>query len=270
MIIDAHMHIAISEIKPKELTFEQVLKSLLREMKSSRVDYALAIAYYKQTNFNLSLAEELKLIQGIKKLGAIGTLDLLNYRKIDLELLDELLNKKIIKGIKLNLGYQHIYPNDKRCGPIYKLCIKHDVPAVFHTGDTLDMPGEPAAKIKYTHPIHIDDVASDFPDLKMIIAHIGNPWLIDCAEVLYKNKNVYADISGLVIKDSDLNSPYGVLMKKRIQELYIYSDPRKLLYGTDWPLASMKTYIQFTKNLGLSKMDLDYVFYKNAMRLFKL
>ena len=271
MIIDAHAHIGKRPNSNLEkLNFEQVLTLLLKEMKLNKVGHALVIASYKKTNFNLSMAEELSLIKDIKNLSAIGSLDVLNYKTTDLDLLDELLSKKIIKGIKFHLGYQYFYPNEKICHPIYKLCIKHDAPAIFHTGDTLTIPGERPTKIKYTHPIHIDDVAAEFPDLKIIIAHMGNPWFMDCAEVLYKNDNVYADISGLVADYADLNSPYGAMMKKKIQELFIFSDPKKLLYGTDWPLASMKTYIKFTKSLGIPRKDLDYVFYKNAQKLFKI
>jgi len=269
MIIDAHTHIGKFGLTAK-LDFSGVLKALLKEMGFSRIDHALVIAGHRKTNFNIKMADELRLIKGIKNLSAVGSLDVLNYKSMDLEILDALLQKKIIKGIKIHLGYQHIYPNEKKCYPIYKLCLKYDVPVIFHAGDTLTITGELPAKIKYTHPVYLDDVAAEFPDLKIIIAHMGNPWLIDCAEVLYKNENVYADISGLVTNDADLNSPYGALMKKRIQELFIYSSPRKLLYGTDWPLASMKSYVKFTKNLGIPKKDLDYVFYKNALELFKI
>ena len=270
MIIDAHTHVGIWGTKTGKLAFEGSLKLLLKEMKANHVDRALVIANYEKTNFNLSMVDELKLTREAKNLINIGSLDVLHYTEKDLDLLDELLNKKLIGGIKLHLGYQNFYPYEKICHPIYKLCLKHDAPVIFHTGDTLAIPGEPAAKVKYSHPLHVDEVATEFPSLKIIIAHMGNPWLVDCAEVLYKNDNVYADISGLVVEDADLNSAYGTLMKNRIQELYVYSSPRKLLYGTDWPLASMKTYVNFTKSLGIAKRDLDYVFYKNAVELFKL
>jgi uncharacterized protein len=91
----------------------------------------------------------------------------------------------------------------------------------------------------------------------------------DCAELLYKNENVYADLSGLVVNES-LDSPYGKLMKRRIEELAIYSSEDKLLYGTDWPLTSMKSYIDFVKSLNFSKDSFDKIFYQNAMKLFKI
>lgn len=245
MIIDAHTHIG-RKMGSEKLTFEKALKLLLGEMRSNKVDHSIVIASYKRTSFNPSMAEDLALVKGIKKLSLVGSLDVLHYTQKDLYILEELLSKKIIKGIKIHLGYQYIYANDPRCNPIYRLCLKHDAPVIFHTGDTLTIPGEKPAKVKYAHPLPIDD------------------------EVVYKNNNVYADISGIVINDADLYSPYGDLVRKKIQEIFHYSDPKKLLYGTDWPLASMKSYIKFTKSLRIAKKDLDYVFYKNAQTLFKL
>ena len=59
-------------------------------------------------------------------------------------------------------------------------------------------------------------------------------------------------------------------MQRRIQELALDASPEKLLFGTDWPLSDMKQYIEFTKNLGFSKKDLECIFYKNAVTLFAI
>lgn len=271
MIIDAHTHIGKHHYSGKDMTPEESLNSLLKEMKESKTDHALVLPMYKRPENQCSPTVEstVKMVGGQKNITIIGTIDVLNYKKEDLDQLDEFIRKKLIKGIKLYTGYQHFYPGDKIASPIYKLCQKYDIPVIFHSGDTLSTC-QPSAKIKYSHPIHIDDVATDFPDLKIVIAHLGNPWLVDCAELLYKGPNVYADISGLVVDDAALNGRYGKMMKKKIEELMIYSSPRKLLYGTDWPLATMKTYIKFTKSLGIPKRDLDYVLYKNAANLFEI
>ena len=96
MIIDAHVHIGKNPNHPdfKKLDFKKVLNLLLDEMKSNHVNHGLAIAYFKDTSFGLNTAEVLNLIKGIKALGAIGSLDVLNYGQKDLDLLDELFNKK--------------------------------------------------------------------------------------------------------------------------------------------------------------------------------
>lgn len=266
MIIDAHTHIGKWQTTS---SFEQVLGQLSNQMKEAGVDKSLIIAWIKNDeNFNVSTNKLIELIEGKNNFRAIGSVDLENYGPADTDRLEGWLKEKKIVGIKFYLGYQHVYPYEERCRPIYELCLKYNVPAVFHTGDTL-AGGVSNPKLKYSHPIHVDEVAVDFPNLKIVVAHLGNPWLIDCAEILYKNKNVYADISGLVIGD-DLGSNYGDLMRNRIKELVAYAGDTKLLYGTDWPLAPMAPYIKFAKSLGLSLEGLERLFYKNAVELFNL
>lgn len=270
MIIDVHTHIS-KNVGEQKGTFQESLNFLLKEIKNSKVDHALVLPMYKRKDNQCApvVEQTLRLLKDAKNLSAVGTISVTDYKKQELEELEEWLRKKMILGVKLYPGYQHFYPSDKIAEPIYKLCMKYDVPVIFHSGDTLTTC-YPQAKVQYSHPLHIDSVATDFPDLKIIIAHLGNPWLVDCAELLYKGKNVYADVSGLVVEDKQLSGPYGQMMKQRIKELMIYSTPKKLLFGTDWPLATMKTYIKFVKSWGLSKKELDHIFYKNAIDLFQI
>jgi predicted TIM-barrel fold metal-dependent hydrolase len=181
---------------------------------------------------------------------------------------EALLRARRIAGLKLYPGYQHIYPSDRSLYPAYEMCRASGVPVLFHTGDTLNNY-EIRGKVRYAHPLHIDDVAVDFPGLRIIICHAGNPWLVDCAEVLYKNADVYADISGLVVGEG-LESPYGALMRQRIRELADYASAEKLLFGTDWPLARLDDYIRFTEGLGFPQQVMERIFSGNAVELFKL
>lgn len=271
MIIDAHTHITKLSNSRFAESYEKNLKFLLSEAHKNKVEHLLIIAGFEnRDSFNAALSTKklIKLVGNKSNISLVGSVDIVRYGKNDLLDLEAWLKKKIIVGIKFNLGYQHIYPADKRCGPIYKLCLKYKVPAIFHTGDTLTgVVKNP--KVKYAHPIHIDDVATDFPDLKIVIAHMGNPWLTDCAEVLYKNRNVYADISGIFVGD-ELNTPYGALTRQKIKELVAYVGSNKLLYGTDWPLCPMSPYIKFAKSLFSTKEDRDKLFYKNTAEVFNL
>lgn len=271
MIIDIHTHIGRLPNSPlHKLSFEKIRNLLLKEMKTSGISHAFVLPTYGKKDpedIDLVLEHGLKIVKDTKALSILGSIDILNYKKTDLDRLDELLRKREIIGIKLYPGYQYFYPGNEKCHPIYKLCLKYDVPVIFHSGDTISYSND--AQIKYSHPLHIDEVAATFNDLKIVIAHLGNPWLIDCAEILYKNKNVYADLSGL-IEGGNFNNDYGKVMRQRIKELIAYSSPRKLLYGTDWPIAKMADYIKFVKSLSISGQDLEFVFYKNAANLFKL
>ena len=97
-----------------------------------------------------------------------------------------------------------------------------------------------------------------------------NPTTQSLINLVSDHKNVYADMSGLVIGD-ELQTAYGEMMKKRIKELIEYTAPEfKLLYGTDWPLCHMKQYIEFANNLDLKKDDLEKLFSGNAKKIFKL
>lgn len=72
------------------------------------------------------------------------------------------------------------------------------MPVVIHTGDTYSEHGI----LKYAHPLNVDELAVANRDVTFVIAHIGDPWVMDCAEVIYKkNSNVYADLSGLIVGD---------------------------------------------------------------------
>lgn len=271
MIIDAHTHIGkLSNSKFSE-SHEKNLSFLLQEMKENNVDHAIVLAGFGKhdnSSSNISTRNLIGLAHGLDNIHIMGSIDVLQYQKDDLDQLEKWMKGGEIIGLKLYIGYQHFYPYDERCKPLYELCLKYNLPVLFHSGDTL--PGVvPNPKIKYAHPIHIDEVATDLPELKIIIAHLGNPWLIDCAEVLYKNKNVYADISSLVL-GGDFATPLGELTRKRIQDLLVYAEGNKLLYGTDWPLCRMSPYLTFVRNFGLSQEELDKTLYKNAVEVFKL
>jgi hypothetical protein len=179
--------------------------------------------------------------------------------------ISEYLEGGFIKALKLYPGYEPFYPNDTRLKLIYEMAVEYDVPVMFHSGDTYS----PRGKVKYSHPLLIDDLAVDYPDMKIVICHIGNPWIKDCMEVVYKNKNVYADISGLVL--GDFEDKFERYMKKEIEEMITYAgDPNYLLYGTDWPISNMKSYLKFMDQLDLADSKKELILWKNAAQLFKI
>lgn len=266
MIIDAHTHVGF-ESDGSKVNIQEKFKKLLQESQENKISELIIIAGFKKddpdTTENL-----INLTKEVKNVHVIASLDIKKYSQKDLRQLEEYLKKNQIKGIKIYTGYQHIFPNNSRCTPIYKICEKYNVPVIFHSGDTLaGYVKDP--KVKYAHPLHIDDVATDFPNLKIVIAHMGNPWFLDCAEVIHKNPNVYADISGLVVGDQ-FEISYKNLMKRKIEDLLAYVGENKLLYGTDWPLCPTKEYLRFIKTLRLSKKAREKLLYKNAQKIFNL
>ena len=88
-------------------------------------------------------------------------------------------------------------------------------------------------------------------------------------EVVYKNKNVYADISGLVL--GNFSDKFERYMKKEIEEMITYAgDPNYLLYGTDWPISNMESYLKFMNQLDLADDKKELILWKNAAQLFKI
>jgi uncharacterized protein len=128
------------------------------------------------------------------KLGIVAGFTIDNHNDEYFRKCREWLKDGLIKGIKLYCGYEYYYQYDKRYQKIYDICIEYKVPVMIHTEDTFSS----TSKVRFAHPLNIDDIAIDNPELTVIMCHLGNPWLLDCQEILYKNKNVYADISGLV------------------------------------------------------------------------
>jgi hypothetical protein len=189
-----------------------------------------------------------------------------NLDKDAMQRLDNTLQNKDCVGIKLYAGYYHIGISAGKYDPVYQLAMQYNLPVVIHSGDTFSERG----LLKHSHPLLIDDLAVKYPELKIVIAHLGNPWLLDTAEILYKNKNVYADMSGLLVGDRAL---FGRFMA---QDLYlnmfrtalILADRYdKLLFGTDWPLSHTDMYIEFIKKLVPEAHHHD-VFYRNALNVF--
>ncbi len=104
-----------------------------------------------------------------------------------------------LRGLKLHPISQAFFPNDTRFYPLWEKCADLGVPVLFHSGQTAvgaGLPGGGGLKIKYAQPIHMDDVAADFPELNIIMAHPGVPWREEQLSIALHKPNVYIDLSG--------------------------------------------------------------------------
>jgi predicted TIM-barrel fold metal-dependent hydrolase len=211
-----------------------------------------------------------ELIRG-PKLHPIGLAHPERFDQDHLDRVEEVLTGGKVKALKAYLGYLHYEPYSAGYRHYFKLAAKYKIPVIFHCGDTYS----PTAKVKYAHPLKIDEVAVDFPETNFVIAHFGNPWLKDAAEVVYKNKKVWADLSAIVIGDAEAFATMkkeGVLdrVAKRIKESIEYTEaPEKFLFGSDWPLSPMTEYRDFVRCLFPEKLHAA-VFGGTAKILFGL
>ncbi|HEX9751359.1 MAG TPA: amidohydrolase family protein [candidate division Zixibacteria bacterium] len=172
-----------------------------------------------------------------------------------------LLDEWGISAIKIHPPHQGVAPNAYLSGNtilpvIYEGCQRRGVPVVFHTGTTTFK----GARIKYGDPIHIDDVACDFPDLTIIMAHAGRPlWYQTARFLVRRHPNVYMDLSSI--------PPQSI--PRAFPDLAKYAD--KVLWGTDWPgpgVPDMKTNLHAFLQLGYDPAMTRQILRDNAMRLF--
>lgn len=129
-------------------------------------------------------------------------------------------------------------------------------------GDTLKTVK--SARLKYAHPLAIDDIASDFEEVTFVIAHMGYPWHKDTAAVCYKNDNVYADISGFVYGEFTGKDAHN--FDQVITEFTSFTGSHdKLLFGSDFPISDQSSYISTINEI----VDVQ-VLTNNVKKVFKL
>lgn len=188
-------------------------------------------------------------------------------RQSELDRLEKHLAKSGVVGIKIYAGYYPYYVYDRVYEPVYELAVKYNLPVVIHCGDTFSDRG----RLKYSHPLTVDEVAVQYRDINFILSHLGDPWVMDTAELALKNPNVYADLSGLIVGDANKIKSYAdkQLLVDNFRRALLYTDNYgKFLFGSDWPLVPIGPYIDFIKGLVPEEYH-EAVFYNNALQVFK-
>jgi predicted TIM-barrel fold metal-dependent hydrolase len=161
-------------------------------------------------------------------------------------------------GLKLHPVHGTFPPNDRMLYPAYAFCEDENFPIVYHCGTSVF----PGATNRYADPALIEDVARDFPDLTIILAHGGRGWWYDAAAfITLMRPNVYIEISGLPPKK--LPDYYKNFDLERLA--------RKMIFGTDWPgVPGPKANAQAVADLGLEPETLASVLHENASRIYRL
>jgi uncharacterized protein len=262
VIIDCHTHLNRYEPEePAELTERYaILKS---EMRHHGIDYALVLSSYHVNEQRPSVQEILEVVGHDPQIGVVAGVSYANYTATDLADLRVLLRDGRVRALKLYPGYEAFYVHDARMRVVYELAAEFHVPVMIHTGDTYN----PRGKVKYAHPLEVDEVAVDFPDVTFVICHLGNPWVTDAMEVIYKNANVVGDISGFTL--GRFEERFEQYMLQQIRQVIAFAgDPSSLLFGTDWPICDIGSYVRFVKQLGLRDDEMELIFWKNTARIF--
>jgi predicted TIM-barrel fold metal-dependent hydrolase len=104
-----------------------------------------------------------------------------------------------VRGFKFHPNIQAFFPNDRAFYPLYEAIAEAGLPALFHSGHSgigAGLPGGGGIRLKYSNPMLVDDVAVDFPELKIVLAHPSFPWQDEAISVALHKRQVYIDLSG--------------------------------------------------------------------------
>jgi predicted TIM-barrel fold metal-dependent hydrolase len=173
-----------------------------------------------------------------------------------------------LRGIKLMPMYAGFAPNSPELDPLWEYCTRNGLPVVIHTGTTFVRQ----APLACTLPRLLDDVAIRFPDVKMVLAHLGHPYEGECVVTIRKHRNVYADCSALHYRPFQL---YNSLML--VQEYGVWD---KLLFGSDYPFTTVAASLRDIRGLNsvldgtaLPRLDesaIERMFSRNTLQLLGL
>jgi len=173
-----------------------------------------------------------------------------------------------LRGIKLMPMYAGFRPDESRLDPLWRYASQHRLPVLLHTGTTFVAQ----APLECTLPRHIDSVAIRFPEVKIIMAHLGHPFEGECIVTIRKHPNVYSDISGLHYRPFQL---YHSLML--VQEYGVWD---KVLFASDYPfttvnatIAGLSSLNDMTKGTGLPRLNeqaIETMIHRDSLRILGL
>ena len=278
MITDCHVHIqpqemfkpaALEAIKRKRNDYEQIAeycrspKAFLKHLDALGVERAALINYVAPEVMGLTadvnqwVADYVK--ENPRRLIPCGSIHPRHTRNVLADM--EQILRLGIRMIKIHPPHQLLYPNDYLKGVneleiIYRAAEANGIPVMFHTGTSIFQ----GARNKYGDPIYLDDVAVDFPKLKIVMAHGGRPlWMETAFFLVRRHPNVLLDISGIPPKALLKNFP-------RLEEI-----ASKTLFGTDWPgpgVPDIKQNLEQFRALALSEGAKQQILSKTALQLW--
>jgi predicted TIM-barrel fold metal-dependent hydrolase len=174
-----------------------------------------------------------------------------------------LVSSGLVRGLKLHPPVQQFFPNDRLAYPLYEVFAEARLPVLFHTGHSgigTGMPGGGGIRLKYGHPMPIDDVAVDFPEMPIIMAHPAFPWQDEAISVCLHKPTVYIDLSGWSPKYfSPTLIQYANTMLKH-----------KVLFGSDYPWITPDRWLADFQKIAIRDEVRPLILKENAVRLFGL
>jgi uncharacterized protein len=168
-----------------------------------------------------------------------------------------------VRGFKFHPQYQEFFPNDRMAYPLYEAIAEARLPALFHTGHSgmgTGMPGGGGIRLKYGNPMYVDDVAVDFPDMPIILAHPSWPWQDEALSMCLHKPEVFIDLSGWSPK---YFSPQLVHYANRQLK-------HKMLFGSDFPLIKPDRWLADFEKADFRDEVRPLILKENAIKLLGL
>jgi len=299
LIVDAHSHVWDEKYASKDYLKEALShrkrvgdvdaaatqhwmpitrEAWITELKDAGVEKAIVMAFDLTRVFDTKIPDEFiwgyvkeypKFLVGyssVEPLDSVG-----KFKRQALVDVEKAVNQYGFKGLKLYPWYGNYSPDDKALYPLYEKCLELGIPILSHVSPE----NLPKAYLKYGTPLPLDNVATDFPDLKLGIAHFGSPWMTECCLLMQKHRNIYADISETFYRPTQLT--WGLVMAKE------YKVMDRLMFGTDGPgigrpvkrsIDWLKTDLnRLSQGSGwptFSQSEIDGILGGNATRMLKL
>jgi uncharacterized protein len=174
-----------------------------------------------------------------------------------------LVDAGVVRGLKLHPPIQEFFANDRIAYPLYEVFAAKKLPVIFHTGHSgigTGMRGGGGIRQKYGNPIYIDDVAVDFPDMPIVMAHPSFPWQDEAISVCLHKPQVYIDLSGWSPKyfSPTLVQYANTLLKN------------KVMFGSDYPLLTPDRWIADFEKIAIRDEVRPLILKENAIKFFGL
>lgn len=281
MIIDSHVHVCPHEMNAPEIRewFEKnawfeicygddAPRSVIRSMDRYGIDRAVVLAVDWARSHHVKAPPNeyvARLMQEYPdKFIGFASVDPLEGETAATEL-ETSVSKLGLRGLKLLPAIQLFYPNDERCFPVYEKAEELRIPILFHGGGG----GFPNTYSKFGNPLFLDDVAVEFPNLNIIVAHLGGGFFREMLMLMVKNQNVFSDISGIEFYTEFL-MVHRMSEEELIKRFVDIVGADRILFGSDNNFPRVEKVLGILDSLGVKGEDKESIMHKNIERLVAL
>lgn len=243
----------------------QPLEVMLLEMDISGIDQAVVLPIDATTSRNATIYTNEQIVEICAMSNRlIGFASVDPHKASAPQVLTHAIEKMQLRGLKLAPAMQEFYADDKKVYPVYERAQELGIPILFHAG----LSWEPGSRLKYGHPTHFEDVAADFPKLRIVLAHLAWPWVVDAVALALKYPNVSLDTSALYF-----DNPRDFLRYAMTQQVPLTVFERslrhQLVFGSNNPRIEIKSMAKAVRSLGFSDECLELIFRINAEKLLE-